>query len=116
MYVSFRNATFEGDAEFSGASFMRNADFQDACFTQSHSKFIAMDEDSGKLCRAQFAALPTDWEKHNFTVHEGSQPIPLGTTELDGVRYSIPVGTVLFDPDSWDERQKEYTRLSEPAQ
>ena len=49
-------------------------------------------------------------------MYEDSQPIPLGTAELDGVRCSIPVGTVLFDPDSWDERQKEYTRLSEPAQ
>ena len=115
-YVAFRNATFEGEAEFSGASFMRNADFQDAFFAKSPSKFIAMDEDSGKLYRAQFAALPTGWEKHNFTVYEDSQPIPLGTTELDGVRYRIPVGTVLFDSDSWDERQKEYTRMSEPAQ
>jgi len=115
MYVSFRNVTFEGDAEFSGASFMRNADFQDACFAKSHSKFIAMDEDSGKLYRAQFAALSTTREKHNFTVHEDSQPIPLGTARLNGVDYRIPVGTVLFDPASWDEDQQNYTRISEPA-
>ena len=49
-------------------------------------------------------------------MHEGNQPIPLGTAGLDNVRYSIPVGAVLFDPASWDARQKEYTRLSKPAQ
>lgn len=53
---------------------------------------------------------------HNFAVYEGSRPIPLGAAGLNGVGYRIPVGTVLFDPASWDERQKEYTRLSEPAQ
>ena len=60
----------------------------------------------------------TGQEAHNFAVYEDSQPIPLGTAGLNGVGYRIPipVGTVLFDPVSWDERQKEYTRLSEPAQ
>lgn len=27
----------------------------------------------------------------------------------------IPEGTVLFDPDSWDEEKQEYTHVSEPA-
>ena len=72
-------------------------------------------EISGMTFRTRFATLPADQEAHNFAVYEGSQPIPLGTAELNGVGYRIPVGTVLFDPASWDERQKEYTRLSEPA-
>ena len=58
----------------------------------------------------------TGQEAHNFAVCESSQPIPLGTARLNGVGYRIPAGTVLFNPTSWDERQKEYTRLSEPAQ
>lgn len=119
--ADFTEATFEADAEFAGASFMGAADFCDVSFVKSPPVFATEDADSGEMRRARFAALPTGSEStgqeaHNFAVHEGSQPIPLGTAGLNGVGYRIPAGTVLFDPDSWDERQKEYTRLSEPAQ
>lgn len=119
--ADFSEATFEADAEFYGASFMGVADFCDVSFMKSPPVFAAEDADSGEMRRARFAALSTGseatgQEAHNFAVYEGSQPIPLGTAGLNGVGYRIPVGTVLFDPDSWDERQKDYTRLSEPAQ
>lgn len=119
--ADFSEATFESDAEFSGATFMGVADFCDSSFVKSPPLFVAEDADSGKVCRARFAALPAaseaaGQEAHNFTVYEDSQPIPLGTAGLNGVGYRIPVGTVLFDPASWDERQKEYTRMSAPAQ
>lgn len=119
--ADFSEATFEADAEFYGASFMGVADFCDVSFVKSPPVFAVEDADSGEMYRARFAALsagsePADQEAHNFAVCEGSQPIPLGTAGLNGVGYRIPVGTALFDPSSWDERQKEYTRLSEPAQ
>ena len=119
--ADFSEATFEADAEFYGASFMGVADFCDVSFAKSPPAFAVEDADSGEMRRAQFAALPTGseatgQEAHNFAVYEGSQPIPLGTAGLNGVGYRIPVGAVLFDSASWDERQKEYTRLSEPAQ
>ena len=119
--ADFSEATFEADAEFYGASFMGAADFCDVSFVKSPPLFAVEDADSGEMRRAQFAALPTDseaagQEAHNFAVYEGNRPIPLGTARLNGVGYRIPVGAVLFDPASWDERQKEYTRLSEPAQ
>ena len=119
--ADFSEATFEADAEFYGASFMGVADFCDVSFVKSPPLFVAEDADSGEMRRARFTALPTGseaagQEAHNFAVYEGSQPIPLGTAGLNGVGYRIPVGAVLFDPASWDERQKEYTRLSEPAQ
>ena len=119
--ADFSEATFEADAEFYGASFVQTADFCDVSFVKNPPVFAAEDADSGEMCRARFAALPagsesTGQEAHNFAVYEDSQPILLGTAGLDGVGYRIPVGAVLFDPDSWDERQKEYTRLSEPAQ
>ena len=118
--ADFSEATFEADAEFYGASFLGAADFCDVSFVKSLPVFAVEDADSGEMRRARFAALPTGseaagQEAHNFAVYEGSQPIPLGTAGLNGVGYRIPVGTVLFDPASWDERQKEYTRLSEPA-
>ena len=100
---------------------MQTADFCEVSFTKSPPLFAAKNVESGEVYRARFAALSagsgsTGQEAHNFAVYEGSQPIPLGTAGLNGVGYRIPVGTVLFDPTSWDERQKEYTRLSEPAQ
>ena len=114
--TDFSEATFEADAEFYGASFMGVADFCDVSFVKSPPLFAVEDADSGEMRRAQFAALSAGQEAHNFAVYEGSQPILLGTAGLNGVGYRIPVGTVLFDPASWDERQKEYMRLSEPAQ
>ena len=119
--AGFRDAAFEAGAEFYGASFVQTADFCDVSFVKSPPVFAVEDADSGEVYRARFAALPAgsepaNQEAHNFAVYEDSQPIPLGTAGLNGVGYRIPVGTVLFDPASWDERQKEYTRLSEPAQ
>ena len=119
--ADFSEATFEADAEFYGASFMGVADFCDVSFVKSPPVFAVADADSGEARRARFAALSAasesaKQEAHYFAVYEGSQPIPLGTAGLNGVVYRIPVGAVLFDPASWDARQKEYTRLSEPAQ
>lgn len=121
--AGFRDAVFEAGAEFYGASFVQTADFCDSSFVKSPPLFVAEGADSGEMRRARFAALSagseaTGQEAHNFAVYEDSQPIPLGTAGLNGVGYRIPipVGTVLFDPASWDERQKEYTRLSKPAQ
>ncbi|WP_303989280.1 pentapeptide repeat-containing protein [Rothia mucilaginosa] len=119
--ADFSEATFESDGEFAGATFMGVANFCDVSFVKSPPLFAVEDADSGEMRRARFAALsagqePAGQEAHNFAVYEDSQPIPLGTAGLNGVDYRIPVGTVLFDPVSWDERQKEYTSLSEPAQ
>lgn len=119
--AGFRDAAFEAGADFAGASFVQTADFCDSSFVKSPPVFVSEDADSGEMYRARFATLSTGseatgQEAHNFAVCEGSQPIPLGTAGLNGVGYRIPVGTVLVDPASWDERQKEYTRRSEPAQ
>ena len=114
--AGFRDVTFKAGAEFYGASFVQTADFCDSSFVKSPPLFVVEDADSGEMRRARFATLSAGQEAHNFAVYEGSQPIPLGAAGLNGVGYRIPVGTVLSDPFSWDERQKEYTRVSEPAQ
>jgi uncharacterized protein YjbI with pentapeptide repeats len=119
--AGFRDAAFEAGADFAGASFIGIADFCEVSFVKSQPLFAAKNVESGEVYRARFAALSagsgsTGQEAHNFAVCEGSQPIPLGTAGLNSVGYRIPAGAVLFDPASWDERQKEYTRMSEPAQ
>jgi uncharacterized low-complexity protein len=102
-------AVFEISTEFCGTSFMGVADFCDVSFVKSPPLFVAKNVESGEVYRARFVALPTssepaNQEAHSFAVYEVSQPIPLGTAILNGVGYRIPVGTVLFDPASWDER------------
>ena len=119
--ADFTEATFEAGAEFYGASFVQTADFCDVSFVKSPPLFVAKNVESGEVYRARFAALSAGSESagqeaHNFAVYEDSQPILLGTAGLNGVGYRIPVGTVLFDPDSWDEEKQDYTRISEPAQ
>lgn len=76
---------------------------------------MATFKNSGETVRARFAALSEKQPAHNFVVSNGSFPILPGEAELDGVKCYIPVGTVLFDPDSWDEEKQEYTHVSEPA-
>ena len=97
------------------------ADFCNVSFVKTPPLFAAKNVESGEMCRARFATLPAGsdsagQEAHNFAVYEGGQPIPLGAAELLNRTFILPLGAVLYDPDSWDERQKEYTRLSEPAQ
>ena len=55
--------------------------------------------------RAKFS-VEADPQEYIFLVAPGSKPIILG---------SIMRGAVLFDPNSWDEENYEYTRISEPA-
>ena len=114
--ANFNRATFNQTANFSGAAFNQTANYSNATFRAASPKFVETLEISGETFRARFAVLSDGQEAHNFAVYEGSQPVPLGIAGLNGVGYRIPVGTVLFDPASWDERQEEYTRMSEPAQ
>ena len=125
--ANFSEATFTQNADFSGAKFTRITDFRGATFAQNANfsratfekyspRFTATAHGvSGEAYRARFAALSEKQPAHNFAVHEVSRPILPGEAELDGVKYRIPVGTVLFDPDSWDEEKQEYTRVSTPA-
>ena len=112
----FSGATFTQDADFSRATFTQTANFSEATFSASSPKFVVISKVLERTFRARFATLPKNQEAHNFTVSKGSFRIPPGEAELgDGVKHHIPVGTILFDPDSWDEERQKYTRVSEPA-
>lgn len=41
--------------------------------------------------------------------------IQLGQSEINGKKFIVPEGTILFDPKSWDEEKQKYTHVSEPA-
>ena len=109
----FLKATFIGNSDlqqnicFIETSFRGNVYFNNVIFAKSSPIFVSVQKDSSEIRSAQFAAIPKRLKAHNFAVHEDSRPILLGEAELDGVKYRIPVGTVLFDPSSGE--------TSEPA-
>ena len=104
----FGHAEFTEDAHFLGTEFSRNTSFDCAYFEKSAPIFA---DDSGA---ARFSAQK-DQQDYVFSVSRGSKPINCGTATIDGKRFKIPLGAVLFDPDSWDEETKTYTRVSKPA-
>ena len=110
--VSFNGASFEG-AYFADATFSQKADFRQTSFAYVEPSFEALDR---RLQRARFSAQ-ADPQDYLFEARpESPHGFSCGTAELLNRTFVLPVGTVLFDPASWDEHRKEYMRLSEPAQ
>lgn len=117
--ADFRNAKFTENAHFGHAEFTENADFLGTEFSRNTSFDCAYFEKSAPIFAddsgaARFSAQK-DQQDYVFSVSRGSKPINCGTATLDGKRFKIPLGAVLFDPDSWDEETKTYTRVSKPA-
>ena len=123
--VSFNGASFEG-AYFADATFGHGADLRQTSFMYVKPSFEALDR---RLQRARFSAQanPQDYlfearpeSPHGFSCGEARPESPhgfsCGEAELLNRTFILPLGTVLYDPDSWDEEKQEYTRVSEPAQ
>lgn len=98
--VDFGTVTFNEEANFVGVIFTGQADFSDTTFVNKSPSFALIIEELDIVFRAQFAILPEGESGHDFTVSEGSRPIPVKRVNLDDVKRYIPIGAVLFDPDS----------------
>ena len=110
--VSFNGASFEG-AYFADATFSQKADFRQTSFAYVEPSFEALER---RLQRARFSAQ-ADPQDYLFEARpESPHGFSCGAAELLNRTFILPVGAVLYDPDSWDEEQQEYTRISEPAQ
>ena len=110
--VSFNGASFEG-AYFADATFGQQADFRQTSFMYVKPSFEALDR---RLQRARFSAQ-ADPQDYLFEARpESPHGFSCGTANLLNRTFILPVGAVLYDPDSWDEEKQEYTRVSEPAQ
>lgn len=110
--VSFNGASFEG-AYFADATFDQGADFRQTSFMYVKPSFEALDR---RLQRARFSAQADPQDYLFETRPESPHGFSCGTAELLNRTFILPIGAVLYDPDSWDEEQQEYTRVSEPAQ
>ena len=110
--VSFNGASFEG-AYFPGATFGQRADFRQTSFMYVKPSFEDLEE---RLQTARFSAQ-ADPQDYLFEARlESTHGFSCGTATLLNRTFVLPLGTVLYDPDSWDEEKQDYTRFSEPAQ
>ena len=108
--AEFDNAKFTENATFRGAKFIGKTSFEEAYFEKYAPTFA---DDTGPT---QFSAQ-VDPQDYLFKVHpESPHGFSCGTANLLNRTFILPVGAVLYDPDSWDEEQQEYTHISEPAQ
>ena len=110
--VSFNGASFEG-AYFPGATFGQRADFRQTSFMYVKPAFEDLEE------RLQTARFSAHANPHDYLFEarlESRHGFSCGTATLLNRTFVLPLGTVLYDPDSWDEEKQEYTRVSEPAQ
>ena len=106
--VDFGGAEFSERANFWGAEFSGDADFKDAYFAK-YAPIFADDSSAARFSNR------INWADSNFSVHSRSQPINPGDATLDGKTFRIPLGTVVFSPDSWNEKSKKYIHISDPA-
>ena len=110
--VSFNGASFEG-AYFPGATFGQRADLRQTSFMYVKPSFEDLEE---RLQTARFSAQ-ADRQDYMFEARpESRHGFSCGTATLLNRSFVLPLGTVLYDPDSWDEEKQDYTRFSEPAQ
>lgn len=110
--VSFNGASFEG-AYFADATFGQKADFRQTSFMYVKPSFEALER---RLQRARFSAQ-ADPQDYLFEARpESAHGFRCGTATLLNRTFVLPLGAVLYDPNSWDEEKQAYARMSEPAQ
>ena len=110
--VSFNGASFEG-AYFADTTFSQGADFRQTSFAYVEPSFGGSE---GQHKRARFSAQANPQDYLFEARPESAHGFSCGTAELLNRTFVLPLGAVLYDPDSWNEEKQEYTRISEPAQ
>ena len=110
--VNFNGTSFEG-AYFPGATFGQRADFRQTSFMYVKPSFEALER---RPQAARFSAHANPQDYLFETRPESKHGFSCGTAELLNRTFVLPVGAVLYDPDSWDEEKQDYTHFSEPAQ
>ena len=98
--AEFTEASFYGaefiEASFSAAEFNGNADFHKAAFENKPIFEYTLDN---KTYKARFSCKVAP-EDYNFEVsHDSPYTIETEEQEYNGVKFIIPKGTELFDPD-----------------
>ena len=101
------------DAQFAGETNFNETHFADTLFFSG--ELYNADTNEKRIAEARFSNKVNP-DNYIFRASPHSpHKIKLGISEFNGKKFIIPEGTVLFDPDSWDEEKQEYTHVSEPA-
>ena len=100
----FSGAKFTGYAFFFGANFTQNADFSEATFEEKPEFEYTLDN---KIYKAKFSHK-ADPEGYNFKVsHDSPYKIETEEQKYNGIKFIIPKGTELFDPDEPSEQNSD---------
>ena len=101
-FADFSRAIFTQDAGFYGAVFIKSVIFSEATF-QTDPIFVNIRR--GKTYKARFSCK-ADPEDYRFEVDPDS-PCKIETEEKEynGVKFRIPKGAILFDPDGSSEQK-----------
>ena len=110
--VSFNGASFEG-VYFADATFGQRADFRQTSFMYVKPSFEDLER---RPHRARFSAQANPQDYLFEARPESTHGFSCGEATLLNRTFILPLGAVLYDPDSWDEEKQDYTRFSEPAQ
>ena len=95
-YANFSRAEFTESANFFGVEFTGDANFSGATFEEKPIFERALGD---KTCKARFSCK-ADPEDYNFEVsYDSPYKIETEEQEHNGVKFIIPKGTELFDPD-----------------
>ncbi|WP_424114993.1 pentapeptide repeat-containing protein [Rothia dentocariosa] len=95
----FSGAKFTQNANFSGATFTGLADFSGAAFQTEPIFESILDNEAGFSCKVH----P---ESYNFEVsYDSPYKIETEEQEYNGVKFRIPKGAILFDPDEPSEQK-----------
>ena len=138
----FQGTQYFGDANFSAARFQATALFQDSCF-EKELNFQATTLEAGAIFDSSFFKGPTiitpvlqdgrvsfDGSMFNCSSeHKFPDSNHLDIPKIDirpvtlvskkrckRYKAKIPVNSHLYDPDSWNEEEKKYDCVSDPAQ
>ena len=107
----FSGAEFAQDADFSGAAFTRNANFSGAEFT-GYTHFTEATFQTEPIFESALGnearfSCKVEPENYNFEVSsESPYKIETWDPERNGIKFTIPKGAVLFDPDDPFEREE----------
>lgn len=108
--IGFGLSTFKNSVDFSNAIFITPVNFSATCFNYEPPEFA-------KYSAGAMFSIKIPPKKYIFDVATNSEyKIETGRVIHDNQPFNIPLGSVLIDPDPWNEEKQEYIRVSGPVE